>query len=51
MYGIEATDPGLGEIVGFSSGQRHDEVILLVTVDRRQVGPFKLAVNLEGTRE
>lgn len=33
MYGIGSSKPGFWKVVGVSSGQRLDEVILLVTVD------------------
>ncbi len=46
MYGVLASDPGFGEVVCISSGQILDEVILLITVDWRQVGPFKQTVTL-----
>lgn len=46
MYGIGASNPGFWEAVGVSPGQSLDETILLVTVDRRQVGLFKLTVKL-----
>lgn len=51
MYGIKTTEPGLREVLGLSSGQRHDKVILFFTVDWCQVGSIKLTVNLQKTKE
>lgn len=51
MHGVMATNPDLGEVVGVSSGQSLDEVLLLRTHDRRQIGHFEHTVTLEVTRE
>lgn len=44
MHGVGSSDPGLGEVMGVCSGQRLEEVVLLITVDRRQVGSVELTV-------
>ena len=51
MYAIVGPDPGMREFVAASSGQTLDEAILLITVDRCEVGPFEQTVELKETRE